>query len=186
MRFAAGYLRFAFTRIELNLRFTFTRHNSNYRFLRGFRSGNFRVLFWCLSPPITPSAISHHQQPTPLISFDRNNETTASINRTKAVRDQTVTILQCVNFRSKTANAAAALDGSRYQSPVAQTAAGLAMLERAGTTCLQGRSSGAWYDNTNEPTSVSFFSKALLQNITINRGGLWSAKMEVYQTTYLG
>jgi hypothetical protein len=43
------------------------------------------------------------------------------------------------------------------------------MLERAGTTCLQGRSSGAWYDNTNEPTSVLFFSKALLQNINNNQ-----------------
>jgi hypothetical protein len=53
------------------------------------------------------------------------------------------------------AKVAAALDGSRYWSPVAQTAAGPAMLERAGTTCLQGRNSRAWYDNTNEPTSVS-------------------------------
>jgi hypothetical protein len=42
------------------------------------------------------------------------------------------------------------------------------MLERAGTTCLQGRSSGAWYDNRNEPTSV-LFSKALLQNINNNQ-----------------
>jgi hypothetical protein len=33
MRFAAGYLRFAVSRIEPNLRFAFTRHNSNYRLL---------------------------------------------------------------------------------------------------------------------------------------------------------
>jgi hypothetical protein len=30
MRFAAGYLRFASTRIEPNLRFAFTRHDPNY------------------------------------------------------------------------------------------------------------------------------------------------------------
>lgn len=35
MRFAAGYLRFAVTRIELDLHFAFTRHNSNYCFLTG-------------------------------------------------------------------------------------------------------------------------------------------------------
>jgi hypothetical protein len=33
MRFAAGYLRFALSRIEPNLRFAFTRNNSNYGFL---------------------------------------------------------------------------------------------------------------------------------------------------------
>jgi hypothetical protein len=119
------------------------------------------------------SLATHHpvrHQPSPTtVSFNHNNKTTASINRTKAARDQTVTIWQCFNFRSKTAKAAAALDGSRYRSsPVAQTTAGPAMLEHAGTTCLQGRSSGVWYDNTNEPTSVSF-SKASLQNINNNQ-----------------
>jgi hypothetical protein len=34
MSFAAGYLRFAFTRNEPNLRFAFTHHNSNYRCTR--------------------------------------------------------------------------------------------------------------------------------------------------------
>ena len=50
---------------------------------------------------------------------------------------------------------------------------GLASLERSGTTtCLQCRSSGAWYDYTSEPTSV-LFSKALLQNINNNQPRGW-------------
>jgi hypothetical protein len=101
------------------------------------------------------------------------------------VRHNSFTDVVFYNVRGKISKAAAALDGEcRYLSAVGKGAAGPAMLECAGTTCLQCRNIGTWYwyDNTSE------FSKALLQNINNNQpGGTWGfAKMEVYQTTYMG
>ena len=67
MRFAAGYLRFAFTRIELNLRFAFTRHDSNYRFL------TLRVQIGKQSGIILMSLATHHltRPPSPTTNDNR-------------------------------------------------------------------------------------------------------------------
>jgi hypothetical protein len=72
MRFAAGYLRFAFTHIEPNLRFAFTRHDANYRLL------TLRVQIGKQSGIILMSIATHHPSPYLIIiisfdCFDRNN-----------------------------------------------------------------------------------------------------------------
>jgi hypothetical protein len=65
MRIAAGYLRFAFTRIELNLRFAFTRHNSDYPFLSNTCADRETLGYYfdvsCHPSPCPPSAITNNR-----------------------------------------------------------------------------------------------------------------------------
>jgi hypothetical protein len=104
-------------------------------------------------------------------------ETTASINKPKDSKGSNGHYLTVFyNVRGKTAKVAQQRWTERADTCRLQARP---CWKRAGTTCLQCRNSGAWYDNTVD------FSKALLQNINNNQpGGTWGfAKMEVYQTT---
>jgi hypothetical protein len=70
MHFAAGYLRFASTRIEPNLRFAFTRHDPNYRLL------TLRVQIGKQSGIILMSLATHHLTRPPSPTTNDQQQTT--------------------------------------------------------------------------------------------------------------